>query len=328
MSQVLYSHLRSNNQDRVIDVLLPRSTLPLVSRMPEVNRGILFDVGHGQLKLGYRQALGSKLRANNYAQVIVLPNSFKSALLPLFAGIPLRTGFLGEYRYFLLNDIRLLNKQQLPRMVDRFIALAVSRDESLPEVTLPRLLVDRANQQAQLESHRIALNRPLLGLCPGAEFGDSKRWPVRHYSAVAEYAAQKGMQVLILGGPGDCHVGQEIRERMSPANRRLCIDVTGKTSLPDVIDLIDRCQLVVSNDSGLMHIAAAVGRPMAVLYGSTSPAFTPPLSIDAAIISAELDCSPCFKRTCPFGHTDCLNKLSPDRLYDLVDRHADVSVDP
>ena len=176
MSQVIYSALRDEYPDIAIDVLAPSATLPLLRRMPEVNRGILIDQTHGQVGLGYRFRLGAKLKKNNYDWAIVTPNSLKSALVPFAANVPLRTGFLGEYRYFLLNDIKLLDKHRLPLMTDRFLALV---GKTSAEIIPPRLGVDKESQASFLARHQLANDKPVIGFCPGAEFGDAKKWPRR-----------------------------------------------------------------------------------------------------------------------------------------------------
>ena len=314
MSQVLYKLLRKRDPEAEIDVLAPTAALPLVSRMAEVNRGIKFQLAHGELGLGKRFAFGERLKANHYSRAIVLPNSLKSALVPFAADIPIRTGFRGEYRYYLINDMRLLNKRTLPRMIDRFAALGVREGQNIPALENPSLNIDQAN--LELLRNKLALSdpRPILGLCPGAEFGDAKKWPAAHYGQLAERAIQAGMQVWIFGGGNDQPTAAEILSSLDASNQPHCVDLTGKTSLLDAVDLISACDQVVSNDSGLMHIAAAVGCHTTVVYGSTSPDFTPPLTEKLSIESLSLDCSPCFKRTCPLGHKNCLNQLTADRI--------------
>ncbi len=311
MSQVLYKLLRARWQDCEIDVLAPPASLPLVARMAEVNRGIRFDLAHGELGLGKRFALGEALKKNHYSRAIVLPNSLKSALVPFAAEVPIRTGFRGEYRYFLINDMRLLSKRRLPRMIDRFAVLGTKTGNLPPDsIPFPELRVDPENQESLCQKLGLSLDRPVLGFCPGAEFGDAKKWPPRHFAALAQQAAQQGYQIWLFGGPGDAGVTAEI----AATQGEHCVDLAGKTSLLDAIDLIGLCSQVVSNDSGLMHIAAAVGVHTTVVYGSTSPEFTPPLTDKLDIVSLGLDCSPCFKRECPLKHKDCLNKLGPDAI--------------
>ena len=311
MSQVIYSALLEQYPNINIDVLAPSLTLPLLTRMPEVNRGILIDQTHGQFGLSYRFRLGAELGGNNYDWAIVTPNSLKSALVPFAAGIPLRTGFLGEYRYFLLNDINLLNKARQPLMTDRFLALV---GKTSAEMIPPRLCVDLDSQAAFLGRHRLATDKPVIGFCPGAEFGDAKKWPEAHYGALAKQLIDQGYKIWIFGAPADQATGEFI---VSIAGKG-CINLAGQTSILEALDLLAICQTVVSNDSGLMHVAAAVGTRVVAIYGSTSPAFTPPISETAHIVSRGLDCSPCFKRTCPLGHKNCLNKLMPEQVLERL----------
>ena len=316
MSQVICAGLRARYSDACIDVLAPAVTVKLVQRMPEVSRGILLKQQHGQLGLGYRMGLGKQLAANKYDWAIVTPNSLKSALVPFFADIPRRTGFLGEYRYFLLNDIKLLDKKRLPRMTDRFLALI---DQSGNQIIKPRLMVDEQNQarflsrefpENPLESFLDKRGVPIIGLCPGAEFGDAKKWPEQHYVELGRQLVKQGKRVWIFGSPAEVATGKAIAEAIGEG----AVNLAGRTSLLDAIDLLALCERVVTNDSGLMHLAAAIGTPVIALYGSTSPDFTPPLADDARILRLGLDCSPCFKRDCPLGHKDCLNQLHPDQV--------------
>jgi heptosyltransferase-2 len=311
MSQVIYSALQKEYPGIDIDVLAPSATLSLVTRMPEVNRGILIDQTHGQVGLGYRFRLGAELKKNNYDWAIITPNSLKSALVPFAADVPLRTGFLGEYRYFLLNDIKLLDKPRLPLMTDRFLALV---GKTSAEMIPPRLGVDMESQTAFLARHQLATDKPIIGFCPGAEFGDAKKWPEAHYGALAKQLIDQGYRVWIFGSPADQATGETI---VSIAGQD-CINLAGETSILEAIDLLAICQTVVSNDSGLMHVAAAVGTRVVAIFGSTSPGFTPPISEEAHIVSRALDCSPCFKRTCPLGHKDCLNKLMPEQVLEQL----------
>lgn len=323
MSQTLYRLLRHRHPECSIDVLAPKASLPLVSRMPEINRGIVMKTGHGELGLGYRRGLGQQLQKNRYTHAIVLPNSLKSALVPFFADIPVRTGFRGEYRYLLINDMRMLLQDRMPRMIDRFNALGLKPGAPLPDdvpEAMPELMVDSENLAQLLDRFGIDATRPALGLCPGAEFGDAKRWPGKHFATVADTAIARGMNVLLFGGPNDADVASDIERAVPEHARRFCFNLAGETSLLDAVDLLSHCRQVVSNDSGLMHAAAAVGVPVAVMYGSTSPAFTPPLSDEALIFSTGISCSPCFKRVCPLGHKRCLTELQPGLLDDVIER--------
>lgn len=310
MSQVLYKQLRKRWSDCEIDVLAPPASLPMVSRMAEVNRGIKFELAHGELGLGKRFAFGEALKKNQYTRSITLPNSLKSALVPFAAEIPIRTGFRGEYRYFLINDMRLLSKYRLPKMIDRFGVLGTKEGNEAPEqIDWPSLFIDDENQTQLIEKFGLSLDQPILGLCPGAEFGDAKKWPTTHYSELSRIALGKGYQVWIFGGSADVETATEIA-----AGRDGIVNLAGQTSLLDAVDLLGLCRQVVSNDSGLMHIAAAVGVHTTVIYGSTSPGFTPPLTDKLDIVSLDLECSPCFKRVCPLSHKNCLIDLSADLI--------------
>jgi len=320
MSQTLYKILRQRYPDALIDVIAPPSAVSLVTRMAEVSRGIRFEMPHGEVSLAKRKAFGHALRKNNYDQAIILPNSLKSALVPFHADIPIRTAFRGEYRYYLINDMRLLHKRNMPRMIDRFAALGVKLGQVPKDIPFPELMIDEVNQARLLTDLSLNQDRPILGICPGAEFGDAKKWPEQHYGKVAQAAIDQGKQVWIFGGPGDHATGEMICAQVASKDAKYCLNLAGETGLLDVIDLLNLCQQVVSNDSGLMHIAAAVGCATTVVYGSTSPDFTPPLTEKLDIVSLDLDCRPCFKRTCPLKHKDCLNKLLPERVIERLEK--------
>jgi heptosyltransferase II len=322
MSQTLYSLLKSQDDSVQIDVMAPAASKPLVSRMPDVSQSVLFDVDHGEIRIGYRRRFARALRANRYDRAIVLPNSLKSALVPYFARIPQRTGYLGELRYGLLNDIRRLDKVQSPRMIDRFMRLGMQPGETLPEHQQPALSVDEENQFECVSRLQLDTSVPILGLCPGAEFGDAKRWPEAHFASLASAAVKAGMQVWLFGSARDRVLAAEVVSQIDRRQQVNCHNLAGKTTLLDAIDLLKLCHHVVTNDSGLMHIASAVGCHTVALYGSTSPDFTPPLSDRAEIIRSTIECSPCFSRECPLNHKNCLNELLPSTVIPLLDLPA------
>jgi len=318
MSQVLYRYLWQTRPGAGIDVLAPPWSEPLLRRMPEVRTSIPMPVGHGELGLGRRWQLGRRLRTRRYAQAIILPNSLKSALVPLFAGIPQRTGWRGEQRYGLVNDLRLLDETRLPLMAQRFLALAQAPGDPLPEVLpLPRLQVDRAGARSCSERLGVAAGRPLLALCPGAEFGSAKRWPAEYYAELATRFLNRGWQVALLGSARDQAVTARIASECERHPR--CLDLAGRTALAEAVDLLSGASAVVSNDSGLMHVAAALELPLVVVYGATSPAFTPPLSERAVVVTSELDCAPCFQRECPLGHHGCMRYTPVERIAGELD---------
>lgn len=310
MAQPLYRRLHERYPGLVLDVLAPAWTRAVHARMPEVSETFDNPFGHGELKLGARWKLARQLKQRGYDQAIVLPNSLKSALIPLFAGIPLRTGWIGEQRYGLLNDARKLDPHALPKMVERFAALAEAADTELPRpLAYPHLVIDEAARAATLQKMGLNIDRPVVAICPGAEYGPAKRWPALHAAALARDLLTEGKQVWLFGSGKDGEIAGEIAQ-LAPG----CINLCGKTSLAEAIDLLSAASAVVCNDSGLMHMAAALQRPIAAVYGSSSPEFTPPLSDTAKIITLDLECSPCFERTCPLGHMKCLNDLEPARV--------------
>jgi heptosyltransferase-2 len=319
MAQTLFKLIRQQRPSAIIDVLAPEWSRPLLERVPEVHQSWGMPIGHGQLQLKQRFLLGKKLKQNQYQQAIVLPNSFKSALVPFFANIPQRTGWLGEMRFGVLNDIRYLNKTRLPLMVQRFMALGIERFAAFPnEIPYPCLDVNEDSINTSLaELNLTRETKPILALCPGAEFGPAKRWPVAYYAEIAKAKLKEGWCVWIFGSAKDQAVAKEIQSAISSA----CVDFTGKTSLAQAIDLLSLATVVVSNDSGLMHIAAALNLPLVVVYGSSDPRFTPPLSKQVKILSLGLSCSPCFQRECPLKENDhlrCLTELKPDVILNAV----------
>lgn len=316
ISQSLLKLLRKQDPATQIDYLAPPWTLPLLARMPEVRHGISNPFGHGAFRLGERRALGKTLRERNYDHALVLPNSWKSALIPWFAGIPRRTGFRGEARWGLLNDLRRLDPVVLPQMVQRFAALALPAGATQPgRLPLPALQSTAAQQQTLLARLGLTTEKPVIAFCPGAEYGPAKRWPEAHFAALARMLAARGCAVWLVGSPRDHAVAETIAQGAAGA----CVNLCGKTDIAEATDLLAAARLVVTNDSGLMHIAAAVGRPVIALYGSSSPQFTPPLSPDASILKLNIECSPCFRRECPLGHFKCLNDLSPERVFAAID---------
>lgn len=314
MAQALFKAIKARHPETTIDVLAPEWSRSLTERMPEISQSISMPFKHGELRLKERYHLGKRLRQSGYQQCFVLPNSFKSALIPFFAKIPQRTGWLGEYRYGLLNDHRVLNKKRYPLMVQRYIALAYDKHDNIPSALFrPSLTIDANNVEAALKKHVLnAQDKPILVLCPGAEFGPSKRWPETSYATLANHYLNLGWQVWVMGSAKDSEVVAVIKQ----LTHNRIHDLTGKTSLAEAIDLMSLASGVVSNDSGLMHIASALERPLIAVYGSTDPGFTPPLSDNVKIVREGLACSPCFKRECPLKHHHCMTQLSVEKVID------------
>jgi len=304
--------MRLAERGAVIDVLAPGWSAPLFARMAEVNKVISSPFGHGDFAFFARRALGKSLAVEGYDEAVVLPNSWKSALVPFFAGIPLRTGYQGESRYGLLNKRHLLDKAALPQLAERYAALAQAIDAPLQRpLPQPRLLSGIEQQQASRRALGLSLEAKPYIFCPGAEYGPAKRWPSRHFAELARRVASPQSPVWLLGSAKDVPTGDDIVGLAAIDN---VVNLCGKTGLDQAIDLLASARWVVSNDSGLMHVAAALARPLIALYGSSSPTYTPPLSSHAKILSLRLDCSPCFKRECPLGHLHCLEHLSPDQV--------------
>ncbi len=314
MAQSLFRVLKQGDSLLQIDVMAPHWSSALLERMPEVSEVLNMPLGHGQLQLKQRYQLGQSLRPKHYDQAILLPNSFKSALIPFWANIKQRTGYVGEMRYGLLNDIRRLNTSILSMTVQRFVALA-EPSIALDNIPVPALSVMPDNIAIALKKFQLNTEQPVLALCPGAEYGPAKQWPARHYATLAERKIAEGWQVWIFGSQKDQAMGTEISRLLNDQAINLC----GQTQLAQAIDLMSLSQAVISNDSGLMHLGAALGVPVVGVYGSSDPNFTPPLGKKSAMVSLNLDCSPCFKRVCPLGHTDCLEKLSATRVMNALD---------
>lgn len=318
MAQSLFIRLQQKNPELIIDVLAPEWSLPLLECMPEVNQGITMPLGHGKLGLGKRYQLGKELRKEQYDCSIVLPNSWKSAIVPFAANIPKRIGYKGEMRYGLLTDIHHLDKSQLAMTVQRFVALAEAPEniEQLKnEYPYPKLEIIQEEKQQCKDKFQLKDDLPVAVLCPGAEYGPAKRWPTEKFTELTKQLIKQGWQVCLAGSGKDAEITQTISEQ---ANHEHCIDLAGKTSLKEVTTLLALADQVISNDSGLMHIAAAVDTPVIAIYGSSDPNFTPPLSDKAQIVSLNLECSPCFKRECPKEHLDCLNNITVEQVLEKV----------
>ncbi|MDG2276748.1 MAG: lipopolysaccharide heptosyltransferase II [Pseudomonadales bacterium] len=295
-----------------IYMVAPPATVPVAERMPGIRRVLAVDLPHGQLGLSKRWQMARLLKSLDFDAAYVLPNSWKSALFTAFANIPERIGWHGEARYGLLNR-RLRDVSDYPLMIERFMALADPAGNLIDQpYPLPRLTVDEENQRNCLKRFDLDPVR-VVALCPGAEFGAAKKWPVEHYAKLAQSLLEGGSQVWLLGSPGDAEDCARITE-LTPK----VVNLAGKTSLLDAIDLLAVCSRVVCNDSGLMHVACALGVATIGIFGSTSPSFTPPLGEAAQVVELNMGCRPCFQRECPLKHRRCLNDLSPERVLDRI----------
>lgn len=322
MSQSLYRTLKAEDPDAVIDVMAPAWCRPLLSRMPEVNETLAMPLGHGALELGERRRLGKALRNKGYDRAYVLPNSFKSALVPFFADINTRTGWRGEMRYGLLNDVRVLDKTAFPLMVQRYVALAYDKARirsaaDLPQPLLwPALSVNETEKRVTAAQFGLSAARPVIGFCPGAEFGPAKRWPHYHYAALAQKLIDDGYQIALFGSAKDKETGEQIMQGLQDDSRQHCNNLAGETQLEQAVILLAHCRAVVSNDSGLMHIAAALDRPLIALYGPSSPDFTPPLSDKARVIRLITGYHKVRKGDTAEGYHQSLIDIHPRRVID------------
>lgn len=324
MSQSLYRTLKAKHPLAKIDVMAPAWCRPLLARMPEVNQALPMPLGHGALALGERQRLGHSLRANRYDRAYVLPNSFKSALVPFFAEVPLRIGWRGEMRYGLLNDLRVLDKAAFPLMVQRYVALAydknsIQRAKDLPQPLLwPQLQINDEETAATVATFNLTDHRPIIGFCPGAEFGPAKRWPHYHYAALAQMLINQGCQITLFGSAKDREAGEQIRAVLQENDRDFCLNLAGKTQLEQVVILLASCQAVVSNDSGLMHVAAALNKPLIALYGPSSPNFTPPLSDKAKVLRLISGYHKVRKGDADQGYHQSLIDIQPQQVLEAL----------
>ena len=297
MAQPLLARLREKLPGSRIEALAPPWVAPVLRRMAEVNEVIEAGLQHGAFQPGERWRLGRRLRQRAFDRAIVLPNTWKSALVPLFAGIPVRSGYIGESRFGLLNMIH-GDAEGKSSMALRYARLA---EEPGTETAMPlpatSLKIDSAS--VRQTAARFGISGRYTVFCPGAEYGPAKRWP-----QFRELALKLNTQVVLLGSASDSEYCGSVPGK----------DLSGKTTLDEAIELIAGAAAVVSNDSGLMHIAAAVGTPQVALFGSSSPEHTPPLSGVARVVWLRVECSPCFERVCPLGHFKCMNGISVDRV--------------
>lgn len=319
MAQPLLQLLAEKNPGRPIDVLAPPSVAPVWRAMAEVDSVLVTPFRHRALQLRERWNYARVLRERGYAEAYVLPNTLKYALIPWLAGIPERVGYKGEMRYGLIN--RLHHDDTPPRpMVPFYAALADGPRAPLRGMLpRPRLTVDPAQSAQARLAHGLALDKPVVVFAPGAEFGSAKRWPASHFAALAKEIVQEDprAQVVLLGSPKDREVCDAI-VALALADSVRVTSLAGATKLDEAIALIACAAAVVSNDSGLLHVASALNRPVIAIYGPTDPDHAPPFSDMARSLSLRLACSPCRQRECPLGHHDCMQKLAPDTVWQAL----------
>lgn len=317
LSEPLVALLRDPFEDPIVDVLVHSWCAPVYQRMRGIRRIFENPFGHGKFDLAGRRKLAAELRGEGYTHAFVLPNSWKSALVPYLARIPRRVGYKGEARFGLLTDARPLDRKAMPRLVDRFASLAVARGALVPMPPSPVLVPDTVNRANAMRALHLKTDRPVVVLCPGAEFGAAKRWPPNQFAELAAMFLRDNLQVWIVGSPNDRIAADAVLNSLGE-NRHKVRDLTARTDLGTAIDVLSSASLVISNDSGLMHAAAAVGVALVALFGSSSPVYTPPLSPLAQIAKIDIGCSPCFKRECPLGHFKCMRELKPQNVYNLA----------
>ena len=305
MAQPLLQRLKAAQPERPIDVLAPPSVSPVWRAMAEVDSVLETPFRHGALQLKQRWQYARELRRRGYADAYVLPNTLKYALIPWLAGIGKRVGYKGESRYGLINVMH--HDEVPPRpMVAFYAALAGAPSAPLQPPLKPRMQVsDAAPGQARVV------------FAPGAEFGAAQRWPAAHFADLARavIAAQPDVRIAMLGSPKDKLAGDEV---LALAGSSHLINLAGATRLDEAIALIARADAVVANDSGLLHIASALNRPVVALYGPTDPDHAPPFSDIAASLSLRLECSPCKQRDCPLGHHNCMRQMGPEMVWQAL----------
>ena len=305
--------LNARFPDRPVDILSTTLCAPLTDYMPGLRRAVVVDLPRSRIALKDQLALARRLKRENYGNALIMPRTWKSALAPFLAAIPQRTGFIGEMRFGLLNDLR-PGERRLPRMVDRCAALALPREAALPPAwPLPELKVARAEIESWRRAHGLAFdNRPVVVLAPGA-VGPSKRWPATAYAALARHLIAEGFAVWVVGGPEEKSLAVEIIGETSAH------DLTGH-DLRNAILALAAAAVAVSNDSGLLHVAAALGTPAIGIFGPTSPWHWAPLNPLAATIEtkSKIDCRPCHKPVCRLGHHRCMRDIPPDQVLAAV----------
>ena len=320
MTEPLLRRLHARGERLVVGAL--PWVAPVYRAMPQVAEVIDFPFAHGGLQWAARRAMARSLRGR-FDVAYVAPNSLKSALIPWWAGIPLRVGYVGESRYLVLNR-RVPNPigSERPPMVAFYSALA---GEAAPTVAeAPQLRIEPARQAADLAALQLTAGN-YFTFAPGAEFGVAKRWPAAHFAALA---TRLSLPVVLLGSAKDAPVCAEIASWVRAAGGLPCIDLSGRTRLDQALSVIANARGMVSNDSGLMHVAAAFGLPQVAVFGSSSPRHTPPLNSRASVVwlrddpayQPPLDCAPCFARECQFGHTRCLQDIAPERVATELER--------
>jgi heptosyltransferase-2 len=308
--------LKARFPARPVDVLSTALCAPLADYMPELRQAIVVDLPRKRLAYDQHAALAQRLKHESYGTALIMPRTWKAALAPFLAGIPERVGWLGEMRFLLLNEVR-YGERKRPRMIDQCAALALPSDAEQPaDWPLPELRVPSAEVAGWRERLGLTATGPAIALAPGA-VGPSKRWPALAYAEVARRLTAQGIAVWVLGGPDEKSLAQEIIADAGPLAR----DLTGN-DLRGAILALAAADVAVSNDSGLLHVAAALGTLAVGIFGPTSPWHWAPLNPIAAAVQApvRLDCQPCHKPTCRMQHHRCMRDISAEHVLEITRR--------
>ncbi len=321
MAQTLYKLIKESNVNSKIEVLSPNWSIPILERMEEVSRSIISPFNHGELRIKSRFDFGRELREEGYERAIIMTNSLKSSLIPFFAKIPVRTGWLGEMRFGLINDLRSKDKSNYPLMIEQFAKLSINPIKDLNKsLPYPSLTIDSDNLKEQLIKLEIDSEKPSIAICPGAEFGPAKRWPSNYYAEVCNEYLSRSWNILVFGSNNDEKIGNNIQKRIDKDLSDQFFNLIGKTSLIDVIDLLSHCKKVVTNDSGLMHIAAAVDTPLVAVYGPSSPQFTPPLIDNHVVLRKSEGFDSIREGSEEHGYHESLIAIKPIEVLEGLDR--------
>ncbi|ASK78053.1 lipopolysaccharide heptosyltransferase II [Paraphotobacterium marinum] len=321
MSHALLKKLK-REQTVQLDLAVPNWLVPVAKRIPEIRNIISIPFKHKELKVYKRYLFSKSLRTYHYDQVIVIPKTFKSALLAYWSHVPLRTGWVGEQRYFLLNDLR-KNMKKVHLNVNRYLQLGEKKNSALlndpiPEKYYPKLMVNKKNLNHLVKKFNIPLETDVIAICPGASGGEAKKWPKKYFSELIKDLIKKDFKILILGAPSDQARCDEIYNSINESQKDSVINLCGSTSLEDLIDILSLCKTAVSNDSGNLFVAAAVGINVVAIYGPTTPDYTPPLTKKAKILHTDISCRPCHEKVCPLKHHKCMEELFPKMVSQAV----------
>ncbi len=314
MSQVIYRQIKISNPKAKITVLAPPWSIPIALRIQAVDVIIEVPFKPGYFDLYKRYKIGKALRKRKFTQAIVIPGSWKSALVPFFANIPIRTGYLGEFRFGLLNDIRKFTGIS-QRIVDHYVYLSIDYKSALPIINdLPKLqIVPKNLNTLQHKFNIVDNNKKTLALCAGAAFGPSKQWPAEYCSDLINLI-QQDWNIWLFGSQNDQAFINSIVQNITTK----VINFAGQLALPDTIDLLSSVDAIIANDSGLMHMGSSLNIPLIAIYGSTPAVKAPPISKNCIMLEQPQPCKPCYKRVCPLQHFKCMRDIIPTMVQEKL----------